>query len=214
MTAHGRRFGAPVGAAIFRPGVAEKNPFIDASSRSDPFVSTRRADIAWLARIILVSPRLLSRAGATGMTRDGLSDIYRGYIACLNRQDWSSLGTFVHQHVRYNGEPIGLSGYREMLEGDFRAIPDLFFEMRLLASDPPRIAARLWFDCTPKGLLFGVPVNGRKVQFAENVFYEFAEERIANVWSIIDKAAIAAQLSLPRDGFDTVDLSRKQAEDL
>lgn len=128
------------------------------------------------------------------MTRADLSAIYRSYIACLNAQDWPNLGTFVREDVNYNGERIGLSGYRAMLEQDFRAIPDLYFDIHLLVSEPPRLASRLHFDCTPKGMLFGLPVNGRKVRFAENVFYEFGEGRIGNVWSIIDKAAIAAQL--------------------
>ncbi|WP_411035315.1 ester cyclase [Shinella sp. BYT-45] len=123
-----------------------------------------------------------------------LGEIYRRYIGCLNRQDWANLGRFVHDDVHYNGKRIGLSGYREMLEGDFRAIPDLFFAIELLLSDPPRIASRLLFDCTPAGMLFGLPVNGRRVRFAENVFYEFADRRIVDVRSIIDKAAIGAQL--------------------
>jgi predicted ester cyclase len=123
-----------------------------------------------------------------------LSDIYRNYIACLNRQDWSNLGRFVHDDAHYNGERIGLSGYRAMLENDFRAIPDLYFDIHLLISEPPRIASRLRFDCTPTRLLFGLPVNGRKVSFTENVFYEFLDQRIVNVWSVIDKAAIEAQL--------------------
>ncbi len=128
------------------------------------------------------------------MTSAELSDIYRSYIACLNSQDWLNLGAFVHGDVSYNGERIGLSGYRAMLEGDFRAIPDLHFDIRMLISEPPRIASCLYFNCTPKGVLFGLPVNGRKVRFSENVFYEFQDGRIRNVWSIIDKAAIAAQL--------------------
>ena len=128
------------------------------------------------------------------MTRADLSVAYRGYIACLNKQDWTNLGTFVHEDVHYNGKRIGLSGYREMLEADFRAIPDLYFDIQLLISEPPCVASRLRFDCTPKGSLFGLPVNGRKVQFAENVFYEFLDGQIAKVWSVIDKAAIASQL--------------------
>ena len=128
------------------------------------------------------------------MTKNDLSEIYRNYIACLNRQDWPSLPRFVADEVRYNGERIGLSGYRAMLEGDFRAIPDLHFDIHLLISEPPRIASRLKFNCTPKGVLFGLPVNGRRVSFAENVFYEFRDTRIENVWSVIDKAAIESQL--------------------
>ena len=128
------------------------------------------------------------------MTRADLSVAYRGYIACLNQQDWTNLGKFVHEDVHYNGKRIGLLGYREMLEADFRAIPDLYFDIQLLISEPPRVASRLRFDCTPKGSLFGLPVNGKKVQFAENVFYEFLDGQIAKVWSVIDKAAIASQL--------------------
>jgi steroid delta-isomerase-like uncharacterized protein len=126
--------------------------------------------------------------------RADLSNVYRRYIACLNKQDWPNLGRFVHEDVQYNGKRMGLSGYREMLEEDFRAIPDLYFDIELLISEPPRVASRLRFDCTPKGLLFGFPVNGKKVQIAENVFYEFLDGQIANVWSIIDKAAIVSQL--------------------
>ncbi len=79
-------------------------------------------------------------------------------------------------------------------EGDFRAIPDLHFDIHLLICEPPRIASRLRFDCTPTGILFGVPVNGRRVSFTEHVFYEFRDQRIVRVWSVIDKAAIEAQL--------------------
>jgi predicted ester cyclase len=128
------------------------------------------------------------------MTNADLPGIYRNYIACLNQQDWQNLARFVHDDVDYNGERIGLSCYRAMLEQDFRAIPDLYFDIQLLISEPPRVASRLGFDCTPKGLLFGFPVNGKRVSFTENVFYEFLDQRIARVWSVIDKAAIEAQL--------------------
>jgi predicted ester cyclase len=128
------------------------------------------------------------------MDKQDLSDRYRGYIDCLNRQDWPGLGEFVDQDVHYNGQRIGLSGYRTMLENDFRAIPDLRFNIDLLMTDPPHVAARLCFDCTPVGELFGVPVNGRRVQFTENVFYAFRQGRIYNVHSVIDKAAVESQV--------------------
>jgi predicted ester cyclase len=128
------------------------------------------------------------------MTRDELADLYRGYIACLNRQDWPNLGRFVGDDVRHNGRRLGLTGYREMLEGDFRAIPDLRFVIALLVADPPLVASRLAFDCTPVGAFLGLPVNGRRISFAENVFYEFQGGKIAQVWSVLDKSAIEAQL--------------------
>lgn len=128
------------------------------------------------------------------MTRTGLSDTYRSYIACLNRQDWRTLGQYVGEDVVHNGRPLGLAGYIAMLEQDFRQIPDLHFDIQLLLSDPPRIASRLWFRCAPKATFLGLPVNGAKIAFAENVLYEFRQDRIVEVWSVIDKAAIEAQL--------------------
>ena len=128
------------------------------------------------------------------MTRNDLADIYRSYIACLNRQDWPRLGQHVHDAVSHNGRPIGLAGYRQMLERDFYQIPDLYFDIQLLISDPPFIASRLSFDCSPKGRFLGLDVNGKRVSFTENVFYELQQEKIRNVWSVIDKSAIEAQL--------------------
>jgi predicted ester cyclase len=128
------------------------------------------------------------------MNRIDLSNVYRGYIACLNKQDWPQLGQFVYDDVYYNGQRIGLSGYRAMLERDFSEIPDLHFNILLLNSDPPCVASRLGFICTPKGKFLGLPVNGKKVSFTENVFYQFQEGKIEHVWSVIDKAAIESQL--------------------
>lgn len=131
---------------------------------------------------------------AGAVTKNELSAIYRDYIACLNGQDWPNLGKFVADQACHNGRQIGLAGYRDMLEGDYRDIPDLQFNVQLLISDPPFVASRLLFDCAPVGMFLGLPVNGRTISFAENVFYEFRGGKIANVWSIIDKPAIEAQL--------------------
>ena len=128
------------------------------------------------------------------MTPADLSALYLEYIACLNQQDWAALGRFVDDEVSHNGRHMGLSGYREMLEGDFREIPDLHFSVALLVAEPPRVASRLEFACTPKASFLGLPVNGKRVSFAENVFYEFRGRKIWRVWSVIDKAAIEAQL--------------------
>jgi predicted ester cyclase len=128
------------------------------------------------------------------MANADLATLYRGYIACLNAQDWSSLGRFVAEDAHHNRKRLGLTGYRAMLEKDFSEIPDLQFRIDLLLCDPPRVASRLQFDCTPKATFLGLAVNGRRVSFTENVFYEFRGEKIWQVWSVVDKAAIEAQL--------------------
>ncbi|PDT14258.1 ester cyclase [Rhizobium sp. J15] len=129
------------------------------------------------------------------MTKTELEDIYRGYIACLNRQEWADLGRFVDDGAVHNGRRLGLAGYVAMLERDFDEIPDLHFNVLMLVADPPYLACRLQFDCRPKAQFLGLDVNGRCISFAENVIYEFRGGRIVEVWSVIDKAAIEAQLA-------------------
>jgi predicted ester cyclase len=126
--------------------------------------------------------------------KDDLTNVYRGYIACLNQQDWPNLERFVDDNVNYNDQQIGLSGYRKMLERNFYEIPNLHFKIQMLIADAPYIASRLAFDCSPKEKFLGLDLNGKRVFFTENVFYEFIRKKIINVWSIIDKTAIENQL--------------------
>jgi predicted ester cyclase len=56
------------------------------------------------------------------------------------------------------------------------------------------VACRLWFTCTPTSTFFGHEPTGRPISFCEHVFYRFRDGRIAHVWSLIDREAIAAQL--------------------
>jgi len=124
-----------------------------------------------------------------------LADLYEGYIDCLNAQDWDSLGNYIGADVAYNGAMVGLAAYRQAREREFREIPDLRFEVRILVSDQKTVASRLEFDISPSGEFLGLPVNGKRIKFCENVFYEYADGTIVRVWSVLDKAAIEAQLS-------------------
>src|ERR1700722_14553451 len=101
------------------------------------------------------------------MTKIALADLYRGYIACLNRQDWPNLHRFVSDDARHIGRPFGLAGSRAMLERDCEEIPALQFNIELLICDPPHVASRLRFDCRPKSLFLGLPVNGRRIVFTK-----------------------------------------------
>jgi predicted ester cyclase len=124
-----------------------------------------------------------------------LHAFYRAYIDCLNRQDWDELGQYVSDDARHNGRPLGLHGYRAMLIQDFEDIPDLRFVIDRLACDPPLIGARLMFDCAPRSHFLGLRIDGRRITFAENVFYEVKDGKIADVFSVIDKAAIEDQIA-------------------
>lgn len=129
------------------------------------------------------------------MQNKELSAIYNAYLDCLNHQDWDQLGNYVADHVTYNGQCIGYAGYLHARQNEFRTIPDLHFDAQLLIVNETTVACRLHFNITPSGDFLGLPVNGQRISFAEHVFYEFADGKISKVWSVLDKAAIEAQLS-------------------
>lgn len=122
------------------------------------------------------------------------ASMYKQYIACLNARAWNELGEFVAADVIHNGRPLGVEGYRAMLEENFRDIPDLHFNADLVVANESHVASRLRFDCTPVQEFLGVPVNGRRVVFHEHAFYTLREGKIAEVFSIIDKTAVEAQV--------------------
>lgn len=128
----------------------------------------------------------------------GLEQHYRDYLTCLDERRFAELGRFVADDVVHNGAALGLSGYRTMLENDVRTFPDLLFGLDLLVVDRDQVAARLLFDCTPVLPFAGFAPTGERVRFSENVFYRFQDGRIAQVWSLLDLAALARQL--PREG--------------
>ncbi len=119
---------------------------------------------------------------------------YRAYLDALNERRLDDLVHYVQDELTYNGEAMTRRRYQDMLAGDFDAIPDLFFDAHTIVASGDQVACRLDFDCTPRHYFLGFTPNGERLRFAEHVFYEFREGRIAAVSSLIDRPAIEAQL--------------------
>ena len=126
---------------------------------------------------------------------ESLERIYRGYLGTLNERRFGDLGQFVHDVVVRNGQTLTVQQYAQFIADDVATIPDLEYVIDQLVASNDTVAARLWFDCTPVREFLGVAPSGRRVQFAEHVFYRFRDRRIAHVWSLIDTPAIRDQLT-------------------
>ncbi|MCO1659890.1 ester cyclase [Pseudonocardia humida] len=122
-----------------------------------------------------------------------LEEVYRAYIDALNGRRLDDLDQFVHALVVYNDRTISRQQYAEMIAEDVRRIPDLHFTVDLLVTGDDVVACRLWFDCTPEHEFAGIAPTGRRVTFAEHVFYRFRDGRIERVWSLIDTDAVRDQ---------------------
>jgi steroid delta-isomerase-like uncharacterized protein len=122
-----------------------------------------------------------------------LDELYRAYLDALNSRRLDDLDRFVNDEVVYNGRAMSRQQYAQMIADDVRNIPDLHFAVDLLVTSDDVVACRLWFDCTPEHEFAGVPPTGRRVTFAEHVFYRFRDGRIDQVWSLIDTNAVRDQ---------------------
>jgi predicted ester cyclase len=124
-----------------------------------------------------------------------LDEVYRRYIAALNDRRFDDLDEFVHDRLIYNDEEWTRERYRSLLADDVRKIPDLHYDIQLLVVGADHVACRIWFDCTPQQEFLGIDTGGRRVSFAEHVFYRFRANRIEQVWSLIDADGIKRRLA-------------------
>jgi predicted ester cyclase len=120
---------------------------------------------------------------------------YLAYLDALNGRRFSDLDEFVQDELTFNDEVLTRQEYADMIAADTRVVPDLRFDARLLLTTDDAVACRLWFDCTPTGTFLGLAPTGRRISFCEHVFYRFRAGRIAQVWSLIDRDAVATQLT-------------------
>jgi predicted ester cyclase len=119
---------------------------------------------------------------------------YRAYLAVLNDRRLDDLEHYVQDELTYNGAPMSRRQYQDLIAADVAAIPDLTYDAHLVVASGDHVACRLVFTCTPEREFLGFTPDGRRLTFAEHVFYRFEDGRIAAVWSLIDRAAIAEQL--------------------
>ena len=129
----------------------------------------------------------------TEKTTENLATVYRRYLQCLNERRWNDLDEFVRENLTYNSRPMNLVDYRAARQAEAQAIPDLRFTADLVVTNADTVAARLFFRCTPQRPFLGFQPTGTQISFAEHVFYEFRDQKIERVWSLIDLSAIAAQ---------------------
>lgn len=128
------------------------------------------------------------------MTDADLGTVYRAYLAALNERRLDDLVHFVHDELTYNGDALTRRQYRDLIAADIAAIPDLTYDARIVVVGGGRVACRIEFVCTPQHPFLGFSPTGQRLSFAEHVFYDFREGRIAAVTSLIDRFGIQAQL--------------------
>jgi predicted ester cyclase len=124
----------------------------------------------------------------------GAEAVYRRYLEVLNDRRWEELAEVVHDELTHDGRRMTREQFTDLLRDDVAVIPDLHFDLHALVVSGDRLAARLWFDCTPVRPFRGVDTGGRRVAFAEHAFYELTEGRIRAIESVVDVDAVRRQV--------------------
>ena len=130
------------------------------------------------------------------MSNSPLLAIYKAYIEAINSR--ASLEPFVHPSVTHNDRSLTLAGYEAFIQSALDAAPDLHFNATMTIANGNTLAARIEFDCVPQPPEFlGLKVSDtrKRVVFAENVFYQFREDKIEQVWSVVDVKSVESQLN-------------------
>lgn len=119
----------------------------------------------------------MDRSSAT--PRSTLRSIYLDYIGCLNAQDYGRLGLYVDDDAVHNGKRLGLDGYSRLIEDSFSTYSWLHFNVGILVVDEEKhlVSARL--------ILRGTDPNATDVE-REHVIYQFRDDKIAEVWSMLE----------------------------
>ena len=125
---------------------------------------------------------------------DVLRSWYPTYLRVLDERRLEDLVDHVQPRLTYNGRDLTREDYVALLRADVAAIPDLTYDLDDLVVEDGRVAARLVFRCTPVGEFLGLSATGRRIEFAEHVFYRLVGGRIAAVTSMIDRDAVRRQL--------------------
>ena len=53
-----------------------------------------------------------------------LQDLYRHYLACCNERRFADIAEYVHDEIRFNGQPTSLEDYVASIASNIEAVPD------------------------------------------------------------------------------------------
>lgn len=94
----------------------------------------------------------------------------------------------------------GVEHFKGLARGFFASFPDAQFTVEEVIAQDDRLAARLIIEATHRGEFLGVAPSGKRIRIYDYVNYRIEDNKIAEVWSLIDMALLLEQIgavSLP-----------------
>lgn len=115
-----------------------------------------------------------------------------------NRQEFESFAEHLDDEVvfNYRGDRIAtnLAGLKELVAMWRQAFPDLEFRIVDVVGEGSLVAINLVLTGTHLGDWMGIPATGREVSVDEMMFFRFDDDKVVELWEVIDEHEIRNQL--------------------
>ena len=131
-----------------------------------------------------------------------LDGLLPGLFAAGDAGDLDSFDRYLNDDVVVHApaglSTVGLESERESWREAKLAMPDLHHEFIDVLSGPGVIAARTVVTGTMRGSYGGLSANGLPFKVDQAVFAYVRDDKIAELWEIVDVASLREQLGEPR----------------
>jgi predicted ester cyclase len=129
------------------------------------------------------------------MSDNDLHAFYERYFADVNAHRFDRMDEFINDEVTLNSEPASRDILVAVQRADVEAVPDLHWELKELAFDGDRIAARLINTGTPVTEWLGVAPTGASFEIVEFAIYQVRDGRFVHMSALHDAATMRQQLT-------------------
>lgn len=116
-----------------------------------------------------------------------------------NRHDFSaSDNLFADQfefHIGGTSRTMRISQLREIVDGWHMAFGDFAFDVHAVVSSDERAAVHATLTGTHTGEWSGLEPTGKQVSVEHMFFFRFEDDRIVEVWELLDRSELHRQLT-------------------
>jgi steroid delta-isomerase-like uncharacterized protein len=103
---------------------------------------------------------------------------------------------YVNHNIPVPGVPGTKAGFREVVLATRKAFPDVHVNVKDVVSEGDFVVFRDAVTATSRGEFFGVPANGKSLDWTEIHFLRIANGKIVEHWTNFDQVKILMQLGV------------------
>ena len=124
--------------------------------------------------------------------------IRRYYNDLWNKWNLALANELVASDVSFRGslavEVQGLEGFKSYMNMVRAAFPDFHNTIEDLIAEDSKVVARLTYNATHRGEIFGVAPTGKKIEYSGVAIFHIVDHKIVNGWVLGDTPSLMRQI--------------------